>query len=204
MELVVTLAGAATIALAWTAIRRGAGVWATMTPTLVAIGTAGVLVRPPVFSGSVGAGVAAAVGLAAGVALFAATRLFIVVTARWRGFREDADRVYRSTTDHPLAIILALTVLSVTFEELFWRGLVQPRFAQSVAPLTAAAGTWVLAVAANAASGSISIVLGAAVGGAAWVALSAWSGGVLAPLCCHLVWTTAMVVVGRGGEEATR
>jgi membrane protease YdiL (CAAX protease family) len=42
-------------------------------------------------------------------------------------------------------------------------------------------------------SRSLPIVAGALVGGALWGALAWWSGGVLAPLASHILWTGLML-----------
>jgi hypothetical protein len=62
-------------------------------------------------------------------------------------------------------------------------------------PTAAGISAWVLYVAANAVSGSVPIVLGALVSGAAWTALASLTGGVLASVACHIVWTALMVAV---------
>jgi len=54
--------------------------------------------------------------------------------------------------------------------------------------------TWVASVGVNAAWGSAPLLAGAVVGGALWTVLAVWSGGVLAPIACHLVWTGLMLV----------
>jgi membrane protease YdiL (CAAX protease family) len=48
-------------------------------------------------------------------------------------------------------------------------------------------------VVANVPSRSLPIVAGALVGGAVWGALAWWSGGVLAPLASHILWTGLML-----------
>ncbi len=92
----------------------------------------------------------------------------------------------------------------VPAEELFWRGLFQGRLDQSLAALAAAAWTWLAYVGTNVASGSLPIVAGAVVGGALWTGLALWSGGVLASLLSHMLWTGLMLVLppgaGRGGH----
>ena len=205
MELLVTAAGVLTIGLAWWTIRmRGASVWATMTPALIAVGAAAVLVRPPVLAGRVGAGTALLVGLGAGVALFAATRLFLLLTGGWTVLRSDARSIYEPTGDLRLAVVVVLAAISVVAEELFWRGLVQPRLEQTLGEWGGAGLTWVLAVIANLPSASISIVLGAGVGGATWAALAVWSGGILATVACHLLWTILMIVFPPPQAEGVR
>jgi membrane protease YdiL (CAAX protease family) len=53
----------------------------------------------------------------------------------------------------------------------------------------------VVYVVANVPSRSLPIVAGAIVGGALWGALAWWSGGVLAPLASHILWTGAMLAL---------
>ena len=93
-----------------------------------------------------------------------------------------------------MAIALSIA-LSVPGEELFWRGLFQGHL---VSALDGRAGwasvvAWGAFVLANLASLNLAIAAGAIVGGATWVALAWWTGGVLAPLACHVVWTGLMV-----------
>jgi hypothetical protein len=57
----------------------------------------------------------------------------------------------------------------------------------------AAAGAWAAFVVANLPSRNLAIVAGSMVGGAAWVGLAVWSGGVVAGLSCHVVWTVLML-----------
>ena len=54
--------------------------------------------------------------------------------------------------------------------------------------------SWAVYLVANLPSRSLAIGAGAVVGGGAWALLAAATGGVLAPLCCHAVWTLAMIV----------
>jgi membrane protease YdiL (CAAX protease family) len=71
--------------------------------------------------------------------------------------------------------------------------LVQDLAIASVGSLQGAVMAWGLYVAANIGSGSLPIVLGAVVGGAAWGTLAWWSGGVAASVACHAVWTALMI-----------
>ena len=57
----------------------------------------------------------------------------------------------------------------------------------------AAVVAWAGYVVANLPSRSLPIVAGAVVGGALWAALAWWSGGVLAPLASHILWTGLML-----------
>ena len=53
-------------------------------------------------------------------------------------------------------------------------------------------GTFAAFVGVNVASGNLAIIAASVVGGALWTALAFWSGGVLASLLCHGVWTILM------------
>jgi membrane protease YdiL (CAAX protease family) len=55
--------------------------------------------------------------------------------------------------------------------------------------------SWALYVGANAVSASLPITAAAVVGGAVWTVLAGWTGGVLASVLCHVVWTALMLVV---------
>jgi membrane protease YdiL (CAAX protease family) len=92
----------------------------------------------------------------------------------------------------------------VPAEELFWRGLFQARLDQSLVALVAGVWTWLAYVGVNLASGSLPIIAGALVGGALWAGLAVWSGGVLASLLSHMLWTGLMLALppgaGRGGR----
>lgn len=180
----------------WWISSRGASVWATMTPVLVGLGVLALLTGRPEAAEDVTPAAAAAAGLVGGVALYLATRAFVAVVApRWRAFRVQSVAMYGRRGSRPLGAVLALSaLLMVPGEELFWRGLFLPELehALDAAPL-AAVLAWVGFVAANLPSRNLAIVAGAAVGGVAWVALAAWSGGVLAGLLCHVAWTALML-----------
>jgi membrane protease YdiL (CAAX protease family) len=138
------------------------------------------------------------VGLVLGVALYVATRVAIVVIGRWKTFRQHSLEMYRKQGGLSLGVALALSIaLSVPGEELFWRGLFQGQLVSALDGRTAlaAAIAWLAFVVANLASRNLAIAAGAIVGGGAWVALAWWTGGVLAPLACHIVWTGMMIAV---------
>ena len=181
--------------VAWWAIaRRGANVWATMTPVLAGLGIVALLTgRPTLAEDPVPAAV---VGVIGGVLLYAATAVFVAIVApRWGAFRKQSVQMYGRRVSLSLGAVLLLSaLLMVPGEELFWRGLVLPelRSGQS-SDVVAAVLAWAAFVAANVPSLNLAIVAGAAVGGAAWVALAVWSGGVLAGLLCHACWTGLML-----------
>jgi membrane protease YdiL (CAAX protease family) len=198
MKGVVMVAGLVAEIVAWSLVARGRNVWTTMTPTLATMGLVALIVGPIAWSPEVAAGVSVVVGLVLGVALYVATRVAIVVIGRWKTFRQHSLEMYRKQGGLSLGVALALSIaLSVPGEELFWRGLFQGQLVSALDSRTAlaAAIAWLAFVVANLASRNLAIAAGAIVGGAAWVALAWWTGGVLAPLACHILWTGMMIAV---------
>jgi membrane protease YdiL (CAAX protease family) len=160
----------------------------------VLMGAAAVLVRRPVLASEIGSGAAVALGIVAGGLLYAATRAFVAVVSGWRAFQRQTNETYALADDVPTTTAAVLAGVMVVGEELFWRALVQPRLAQA-GPGRAAALTWLVFVLVNSASSRLPIIAAAVVGGAVWAALAWWTGGMLASLLCHLVWTTSMIVL---------
>ncbi len=198
MEAVVIVAGLVAEMIAWWRVSRGGNVWTHMTPTLAIMGVAALLVGPPEWSPDVSSGVALAVGLALGVALYVATRVAMLVFSRWSVFERHSVQMYERQGGLSLGLALALSLaLSVPGEELFWRGLVQEELASALDGRIAVAAVvaWVAFVVANLPSANLAIAAGAVVGGAVWGALAWWTGGVLAPLACHIVWTGLMIAL---------
>ena len=193
--MVVAVAGLLAEMGAWWLVARGRNIWTTMPPVLGSMGLAALLVGPPAWSPEVSAGASATLGLAAGVALYVATREAFLVIGRWEPFRRQSLEMYRKQGGLSLGVALLLSIaVSVPGEELFWRGLFQGELTEALdggglAPVLA----WLAFVLANLPSANLAIAAGAAVGGAVWVALAWWSGGVLAPLACHIVWTGLMI-----------
>jgi membrane protease YdiL (CAAX protease family) len=138
--------------------------------------------------------VAAATGLILGVGLYLATRVGSAVLVRWGRFAADTAATYRWERGRTVTAMLMLSAVSAVGEELFWRGLVQPA-AIAERPLgVAIVAVWAAYVATVLPSRNVAIGAGAVVGGGVWGVLAAASGGVLAPLACHLTWTWAMIV----------
>jgi membrane protease YdiL (CAAX protease family) len=197
MVFTVAVAGLLAEMGAWWLVARGRNIWRTMPPVLGLMGLAALLIGPPAWSPDVSAGASIVLGVTAGVALYVATREAIIVIGRWEPFRRQSLEMYRKQGGLSLAAALALSIaISVPGEELFWRGLVQGELTAALdgsgaAPVIA----WAAFVLANLPSGNLAIAAGAVVGGGAWVALAWWSGGVLAPLACHVVWTGLMIGV---------
>lgn len=191
----------------WWRVSAGrADVWRLMPLVLGAMGVAAALVAPwdPA---DVENPVALTVGALSGLLLFAGTRVFVWLAARWEPFRRQVLEKYEEAAEVPLARSLVLSLLvMVPAEEVFWRGLVQATAADpSLGAAGGAVGGWALYVLANIPSRSLPIVAGAVVGGALWAGLWWWSGGVLAPLASHILWTGSMLVLppgaGRGKER---
>lgn len=200
--------GLAAEAYAWWLISfRGRSVWAVMTPVLAGLGGAALLAGPPAWSPRVDAAAAVLLALGTGALLYLATRTFVTLVRRWGAFREQSIGMYlrRGRLSLP-GILLLSVVLMVPGEELFWRGVFQVEAASVVGGRTlGAVVTWGAFVVANLPSGNLAILAGGVVGGAVWTALGWWSGGALAPLVCHGVWTSLMLAfpVVRRAEAAT-
>ncbi len=186
--------GAAVEVLAWRIVATGRGsIWTVMAGAMTFLGVIA-LAEGVVAASEVSAAEAAAVGVGSGLAFFAATRVFVaIVRGPWPIFERHASSIYRARGGLPLwATIVLGGVVVVTGEELFWRGFVQAHLADSQGDLVGAFGTFAAFVGVNVASGNLAIIAASVVGGALWTALAFWSGGVLASLLCHGVWTILM------------
>lgn len=197
--------GAGAIALAGTGIAASAGAWFLVRARLASIWTVmgitfGILAVLSLASGWVRWAVrvdltaAIAVGLGSGVALYLLTAVFLRVARDWSRLRSQTAALYLNREGISLVETLGVGAVVVSpGEELFWRGLVQHLAVAVAGALPGAAVAWALYVAANVASASLPVLLGAVVGGAAWGALSWWSGGVAASVACHVSWTALMI-----------
>jgi len=207
MEETVIVLGVVAEATAWWFVSsRRADVWRVVTPVLVAMGVAAFVFGPPAWSPDVEPAVAALVGVGAGLGFYAATRVFVAVVRSWGPFQRHSAELYTQQADLSLVAALALSAgVTVTAEEVFWRGFAQPELARTFDPWVAAVVVWVAFVAANAPSRNLAVLASAVVGGALWGALGWWSGGAVAPLACHVVWTALMLsfpVVSRESVSA--
>jgi membrane protease YdiL (CAAX protease family) len=190
------VAGPIAVAAAWIVVRAGlASVWAAMGATL---GALGLLSLPAVDAAGSDSSVPVAllIGVGAGVLLYAATAAFLAVAIWWPPLARHTQAVYDQRRGLSLGQALVISLLVVApGEELLWRGVVLGVLMRALPGWPVASViAWAAYVAANAFSGSIPIMLAAAVGGAAWTALAAWTGGVVAPLACHVMWTGLMIV----------
>jgi len=200
MQVAVILAGTIAELVGWHLIATGrCDVWKLMPPVLGVMGLAALIVRPPLAAADTAALNALVVGMGSGVALYLGTRVFVWLASRWAPFRRDVADQYGQAGEVTIArsLVLSLAIM-VPSEELFWRGLVQFRAEEATTAATAALFAWVSYIGANAASRSLPILAGAVVGGALWGGLAWWSGGVLASLASHILWTGLMLVLPPG------
>jgi membrane protease YdiL (CAAX protease family) len=207
MDVAVWVVGVVAEAVAWwRAAAAGRDLWRLMPLVLAAMGIAAVAVlgvRP--LGGDVSVGAAIGVGASSGVALFLATRAFVAFAARWEPFRRHVAGAYGRARTIPLGaqIVLSL-VVTVPGEELFWRGLAVAQLERVLSPAPAAAAAWVVYVVVNAASRSLPITTAAMVGGGVWAFLAWWSGGVIAGLASHILWTGLMLAFPPGTGQKGR
>jgi membrane protease YdiL (CAAX protease family) len=198
VTLAIALSGVLAAALGWRFVATGRlDVFTAMGVVMGTLGLAALLTGIPALSPRVDPRVAAGVGAGSGLALFVATRAFVRLVGPWRSFRRHVARIYAQGAGRSVVgELLVAAGLVVAGEELFWRGLVQPRLAglEALGRAAAAAVAWLLYVGVNAASGSLVIAAAGIVGGAVWGALAWWTGGVLASMLCHSVWTASMIV----------
>ena len=203
MQTVVIVAGVlAEIAGWWLVSTRRVDIWKLMPVVLGAMGVAAAVVRPPIAAAATTTIAALIAGLGAGLALYLATRAFVWAASHWRPFRRDVFETYGQAGEVTLAATLVLSlVIMVPAEELFWRGLLQARLDKAMAPLAAALITWGVYIGVNLASRSLPIVAAAIVGGALWAGLAWWTGGVLASLSSHILWTGLMLALPPGAAR---
>jgi membrane protease YdiL (CAAX protease family) len=185
------------VVVAWTIVRVGrASVWVTMAACMGSLGTLSLL------TGEVRAGerpslpAMVILGLGAGVALYLATAVFLSVVRGWRMLSRHAAALYAQRGGLSLGTVIVLAAgISAGGEELLWRGVVQGVSVGAFGNVAGALLAWGAYVAANVFSGSVPIILGGIVGGAAWTALALWTGGIAAGLACHAAWTALMVAL---------
>ncbi len=192
-----SVGGPLAVAGAWLVVRAGlVTVWTAMGVTLGVLGILAVATGEPRAATELGPWWDLVMGVLAGVALYGATAAFMAVAGRWPPLARQAAELYGNRRDVSPARALGISVLlTAPGEELLWRGVVQGALGSAFGPWAAASLAWLAYVAANAVSGSLPIALGAAVGGAAWTALAAWTGGVVASIACHAVWTGLMILL---------
>ena len=124
------------------------------------------------------------------VVLFAGTRAFVALTAGWPLMARAVARTYGYRGRLGVWVTLAASCAIGAGEELFWRGIVPTAVEASAAAVIAWAGY----VAVNILGRNAALIAGALVAGGVWAWLAVASGGVLAPVVCHAVWTALMVL----------
>jgi membrane protease YdiL (CAAX protease family) len=207
LQTTVMIVGMAAQLVGWRRAAVGRGnVWSVMPWVLGGMGVAAVLVHRPVAATKTSDGTALTIGAASGLLLYVGTRAFVWVASLWPRFRRAVVASYEEAADvsRVKALLLSLLVM-VPAEELFWRSLFQGHLAVVLGSGAAAAAlAWLGYIVANVPSGSLPIVAGAVVGGALWSGLAWWSGGVLAPLGSHILWTGLMLALPPGaGRRGT-
>jgi membrane protease YdiL (CAAX protease family) len=179
----------------WLVASRRRQLWHVIPLVMAGLGITAIVLMPPA-DPQVSDGTALAVGAVSGIAMFLATRLFVALAVLWKPFARHVEAAYREAAEEPFVRSLILSLLvSVPCEELFWRGLAQRTLAETwIGAGGAFVAVWLLYVLGNAPSRSLPIIAGAIVGGALWGALAWWSGGLIAPLASHVLWTGLMLV----------
>jgi membrane protease YdiL (CAAX protease family) len=209
LAVVAALAGMVAAAIAWRLVARGRDVWRTMPPLFAVLGVLAVWLAPSVdapaaeTTSAIGPAGEVALGLATGGALFLATRVFVAIVGRSPVFARHVAAAYGRAEVVPVATALVLSVfVTAVGEELFWRGLVYRLGAERTSIGIAAIACWLVYVLANLPSRLLPIVAAAIVGGALWAALAWWTGGILAPIASHMLWTGLMLGFPPGPPRA--
>jgi len=196
------VAGLVVTMLGWRLVnKRGRDVWITIPPMLGGLGVASLLLWSRVPAPTPGASDppttlgALVIGALSGLLLYGATLVFVALAEHVPAFaRQTALAYQRAGATDPRRELLLSLLLAVPGEELFWRGITYRVGADTLTTVAiAAVATCFLYVVANLPSRSLPIIAGALVGGALWGALAWWTGGVLAPLASHILWTGLML-----------
>jgi membrane protease YdiL (CAAX protease family) len=196
MREAVLVVGVLVQVVVWRLVVRGRlPFWSATAMTFAAIGIASLLAGDPNCCRETDVALASGVGIVSGLVFYGATRVVVDLATRHPVLHRAVADVYRRSGETRFVLVLVLTLLiAVPGEELFWRGFVLPELTDATGSVTGALLTWAAAVGVNAAWASAPLIAGAVVGGALWTGLATWSGGVLAPIASHLVWTGLMLV----------
>jgi membrane protease YdiL (CAAX protease family) len=180
---------------AWQLIFRGEGsVWRTLIPISALAGVLAIVLGPEELSGRVDVIEAFGVGVGSGTLLYAGTLVFVDVASRWGTFGRDVARTYSSAAGASTATALVLSAaIAAPSEEVFWRGLTIGILRLHTSATVAGVIAWFGYVIVKLSARSLPVLAGAIVGGALWTVLAVWTGGVLASVCSHTLWTALMV-----------
>lgn len=144
-----------------------------------------------------------AIGLAAGGVVTALTYVgYPLVASVIPAVREEVARLYvLMHADLGPAVVVPSLVLVILAEEVLFRGLLIDGLDPWLAPVGRHGGWLTIAVAAlvyagsQIASGQWALVAVAALLALVWGALRRWTGSLVAPLACHLVWDLFVLVL---------
>ena len=193
MQIAVMVCGALAVAAGWGFVAAGRRSVLRILPAIhLVLGVLSFVVRDQALARDVSTGRALVGGLASGFAMYVATRIVVSIAVGSASLRRQVELTYASAEGPLVTQLAASLIVSVPGEELFWRGLFLPRLGGGVAGVAASTLAY---VGANAPSRRAPIVAGALVGGALWTGLAAWSGGVLAPIASHMLWTGLMLAL---------
>lgn len=196
MRTAVLVGGIVVQVAAWRLVATGrTRFWPTTAATWATVGLAAVLAGAPRCCADVPFATALVAGVVAGAVLYAATRVVVEAAAGlFPVVAVAVEDVYARDREVPPGVVWAVTMLIVVpAEELFWRGLGLPELQRAAGTIAGALLVWLAAVGVAAAWASLPFLAAAVVGGAVWTGLGAWSGGVVAPIASHAVWTAAMI-----------
>ena len=205
---VVAIVGIVVAASAWHLVATGRDVWRTIPPVFAVLGLLSLLFvtleELPAGAGrDVGGTLQIALGLGSGAVLYVATRGFVVVADRSRTFARQVQAAYGRAEGVSVSTAVGLALLTALGEELFWRGLVtRVGVDRGLSGGAAAAFGWLLYIASDLPSRLLPIVAAAIVGGALWTGLAWWTGGILAPIVSHMLWTGLMLRFPPGPPRA--
>ena len=206
---VVAIVGIVVAASAWHLVATGRDVWRTIPPVFAVLGLLSLLFvssleELPAGAGrDVGGTLEIALGVGSGAVLYVATRGFVVVADRSRTFARQVQAAYGRAEGVSVSTAVGLALLTALGEELFWRGLVtRVGVDRGLSGGAAAAFGWLLYIASDLPSRLLPIVAAAIVGGALWTGLAWWTGGILAPIASHMLWTGLMLRFPPGPPRA--
>jgi membrane protease YdiL (CAAX protease family) len=204
VQVALAVVGPVVHAASWALVRwRATSIVAASGVTMAVLGVLAAAVGPVDASRRFDVVMAAGIGLAAGVVLYGATVAFMAVARRVPAVTRHTASLYEEGSGSPAAVLAVSVLVSSPGEELLWRGVVLGVLARSTGSAgLAAVLCWGAFVAVNVVSGRIPILLGAVVGGAAWTAVAWWTGGVVASIACHSLWTALMILFPPPGARS--
>lgn len=191
MVVVVALAAGTALIIVTLHVPRGSAAFVVTGYLLAFVWVcAAMLARPIPWIGLGSARNDLALGVATGVATFG-----VFVLAAWIGKRISVlsapiDSVLARADAASVAVVLTLALVNGVGEELFFRGAL-PRAIGSRSPLVLST---VLYVGVIAVAGNTALTLAAIVMGTVFAVERRRTGGLIAPVATHLVWTTLILV----------